>query len=503
MNISELFISAAQAYPNKVAIIDPKGSITYAELEKEVKETAAYFQKKGIKQGDRVLVFVPMGIDLYRIVLALFYIGATAVFLDEWVNKKRLDLCCKLADCTGFIGVFKAQVYSLFLKELRQIPIKLKLKKKLDFSIPIVPVTPESPALITFTTGSTGTPKAANRTHEFLKHQFDALLDEIEPKADDIDMVVLPIILFVNLGVGCTSVIANFKMTKPESIDASLIAEQIQTNKVNRITASPFFIKKLSEYAIDSDFEYTNIQKIFTGGAPVFPNESILYLKAFPNANSTIVYGSTEAEPISSIAAKTLSISNQDLPNGLPVGQIYHKTELKIIKISKEVIPPCTAEELKTMTLKDGDIGEILVSGSHVLKQYYKNEAAFKANKIIVDHIIWHRTGDSGLIKESGLFLTGRCSQLIKNSEGFLSPFIIENKLQCIVGVNIGTIVEIDNQYLLVIETELNLSQLKPLLADIIHDKVVILNRIPRDLRHNSKIDYVKMKLMLTKPKLH
>ena len=88
MNISELFISAAKSYPNKIAIIDPKGSITYSDLEKEVQKTAAYFQKKGIKRIDRVLVFVPMGIDLYRIVLALFYIGATAVFLDEWVNKK-------------------------------------------------------------------------------------------------------------------------------------------------------------------------------------------------------------------------------------------------------------------------------------------------------------------------------------------------------------------------------------------------------------------------------
>jgi acyl-CoA synthetase (AMP-forming)/AMP-acid ligase II len=498
MNISELFISAAKAYPNKVAIIDPKGSITYSALEKEVKETAAYFQKKGIKKGDRVLVFVPMRIDLYRIVLALFYIGATAVFLDEWVNKKRLDLCCKLADCTGFIGVFKAQVYSIFLKELRQVPIKLKLKKKLDYSIPIVPVTPESHALITFTTGSTGTPKAANRTHEFLKHQFAALLDEIEPKADDIDMVVLPIVLFVNLGVGCTSVIANFKMTKPESIDVALIAKQIKTTKVNRITASPFFIKKLSEYALKSDFKFTNLQKIFTGGAPVFPNESALYLSAFPNANSTIVYGSTEAEPISSIAANKLSITNKDLPNGLPVGRVYHKTKLKIIKISEEAIPPCTAEALKPMTLEDGEIGEILVSGLHVLKQYYKNEAAFKANKIIVDNVIWHRTGDSGLIKETELFLTGRCSQLIKNTEGFLSPFIIENKLQCIEGINIGTIVEIENQYVLVVETELNLSQLKPLLTNIIHNKVVILNRIPRDLRHNSKIDYAKMKLMLT-----
>ena len=503
MNISELFISAAKSYPNKIAIIDPKGSITYSDLEKEVRKTAAYFQKKGIKQRDRVLVFVPMGIDLYRIVLALFYIGATAVFLDEWVNKKRLDLCCKLADCKGFIGVFKAQFYSFFLKELRQIPIKLKLKKKLDFSIPIVPVESDSPALITFTTGSTGTPKAANRTHMFLKHQFDALLDEINPNVDDIDMVVLPIVLFVNLGVGCTSVIANFKMTKPEAIDAFLLSEQIKINNVNRITASPFFIKKLSQYAIENNIRFTKVQKVFTGGAPVFPNESALYLNAFPDAISTIVYGSTEAEPISSITADNLSATNKDLPYGLPVGRVYHKTNLKIIKISEKDIPSCTTEELKKMTLGDGEIGEILVSGPHVLKEYYKNEAAFSANKIIVENITWHRTGDSGLIRETELFLTGRCSQLIKNTNGFLSPFIIENKLQCIREIKIGTIVEFNNQRILVLETQLNINQLKPLLTNITHDKVIILKKIPRDLRHNSKIDYAKINLILKESIIH
>jgi acyl-CoA synthetase (AMP-forming)/AMP-acid ligase II len=497
MNISELFISAAKAYPNNVAIIDTSDSITYAKLEKRVKETAAYFQKKGINKGDRVLVFVPMGIDLYRIVLALFYIGATAVFLDEWVSRKRLELCCKLADCKGFIGVFKARVYSIFSKELRQIPIKLRLKKKLDFGIPITPITTDTPALITFTTGSTGIPKAANRTHEFLKHQFDALMDEIEPKVDDVDMPALPIVLFVNLGVGCTSVIADFKMTKPERIDISVIAEQIKKNNVNRITASPFIIKKLSEYAISSKMELSNVKKIFTGGAPVFPREAALYLKAFPTAHSMIVYGSTEAEPISSIAAKTLANTNQHLPNGLSVGQPYHKIGLKIIEISEKSIPPCTAEELKTLSIEDGKIGEILVSGPHVLKQYFKNEEAFKNNKIIVNDVVWHRTGDSGLIKENELFLTGRCDQLIKNPEGFLSPFIVENQLQWIDGVTIGTIIKIENQCILVVESELSLDQIEPLFEDIPHDKVVLLKKIARDLRHNSKIDYAKLKLQL------
>jgi len=438
-----------------------------------------------------------MGIDLYRIVLALFYIGATAVFLDEWVSKKRLELCCQLANCKGFIGVFKAQLYSLFSKELRRVPIKLKLKKKLPFAPAIAEVESNFPALITFTTGSTGVPKAANRTHGFLKHQFDALLDEIDPQASDVDMPVLPIVLFVNLGVGCTSVIADFKMTKPDRLDPKVIEKQIKLHKVNRITASPFFIKTLSEYAIQNHQYFAGIQKIFTGGAPVFPSESALYLKAFPRAQSMIVYGSTEAEPISSIAAKTLAKTPQNLPHGLPVGEPYHQTDLRIIEISDKAIPARSAGELAKMSLQNGEIGEIIVSGPHVLKQYFKNDEAIRTNKIFVEEVIWHRTGDSGLVMGNKLFLTGRCCQLIKSKEGYLSPFIIENKLQNIVGITIGTLTRIEDEDILVVESPLSLNKLKPLLGDIPHHKIVIVKRIPRDLRHNSKIDYAQLKVML------
>ena len=79
------------------------------------------------------MIFVPMSIDLYRIVLAIFSMGATAVFLDEWVNKNRLEICCQLADCNGFIGTSKARLSGYFLQELRKIPIKLSINRKIIF----------------------------------------------------------------------------------------------------------------------------------------------------------------------------------------------------------------------------------------------------------------------------------------------------------------------------------------------------------------------------------
>ena len=83
-NISQLFFTAAEKYPQRIAIIYKNKEITFGQLSDEVQRTAAYFTQKGIRKGDRVLVFVPMSINLYRIVLALFSMGTTAVFLDDW-----------------------------------------------------------------------------------------------------------------------------------------------------------------------------------------------------------------------------------------------------------------------------------------------------------------------------------------------------------------------------------------------------------------------------------
>jgi acyl-CoA synthetase (AMP-forming)/AMP-acid ligase II len=492
-NIVDFFFSVAADYPDNVAIVQKNKQISYNKLAVEVEQTAAYFTKKGISKGDRVLVFMPMGIDLYRIVLALFSIGATAVFLDEWVSKKRMELCCEIADCKGFIGVPKARLFAFFSKELRRIPIKLSPRRKDADQLTAIKVNYEDTALITFTTGSTGRPKAADRTHGFLKEQFDALLDEIQPKVDDVDMPVLPIVLFMNLGVGCTSVVADFKMSKPEKMDVEGIADQIKKTGVNRITASPYFISRLTEKPNEIA---PQIEKIFTGGAPVFPGQAEVYNNAFPNTEFHVVYGSTEAEPISSILVENLIERKEELQHGLPVGEVFHKTDLRIIQINESNIPSASLNAFKDMCVGEGETGEIVVSGPHVLKKYFNNEAAFKANKIIVGETVWHRTGDSGSMKGGQLYLTGRCKQLIQKEGRLISPFIIENQLMEIDGVEMGTMLEMNEKLLLVIESIRSQSEIRSAVAHLSFDELII-TKIPRDPRHNSKIDYERLRLNL------
>jgi acyl-CoA synthetase (AMP-forming)/AMP-acid ligase II len=501
-NISELFYEAASRHPETLALIDGDNRITYGALQKQVDETAQDFINAGLKKGDRVLIFVPMSIDLYRIVLALFRMGAVAVFLDEWVSKKRMEACCEIAGCQGFIGVMKVHVLRLFSKELRKIPIVLKLQAKQTNTQHAIEATESTDtALITFTTGSTGTPKAAKRTHGFLNEQFKALREKINPQPGDVDMSLLPIVLLINLGTGATSVIARFKAAKPQAFKPAMICEQITKHQVNRITASPIFIKLLSEHVLSQSISLPQVKQVFTGGAPVFPNEAELYARAFDKATVEIVYGSTEAEPISSIKSSELLSSKAELfSKGLPVGKPDRVAEVKIIEISEEAIVVTSESDLKVC--EPDTVGEIIVAGPHVLREYVNNEEALKKNKIFIGEKVYHRTGDSGCMDAQGnLFLTGRCSTVFQSKDTMVYPFLYEHAFQLIPGVSAGTVLHLKGETIAVLE--LQKRKQKKAVESAVRamplgfDRVCFLEKIPRDPRHHSKIDYEKLKGML------
>lgn len=493
-NIIDSFLESVKKFPEKTALIEGNQKISYAGLLERIQQKAAYFRQKGIGAGDRILVFVPMSIELYETVLALFYLGAVAVFLDEWVNKKRLDICCRMAGCKGFIAPRKIRWLARTSAALRKIPVWLKTKKYHHEKIAPALVGGDSTALITFTTGSTGIPKAANRTHTFLHEQFKALLHEIRPHENDVDMPTLPIVLLMNLGAGCTSVIPSFSSARPQQTNFSKIVEEIQVHGVNRIESSPDFLYRLSTYVLQNNISLQGIQHIFTGGAPVFPIEAQQLQKAFPGAGIHIVYGSTEAEPVALISAHELIHSPVNAHHALPVGKIYPNARVMIIPIQNEALELNTFHELEKFSLPAGQVGEIIVSGHHVLSGYIGNPEAIKRNKIFVEGICWHRTGDSGALDEKGnLWLCGRTSLVFEKNGITYYPFTIEKLIRESGLSPMGTVMLIQNQVVVFAEgPEEKKKELENYLRikNIQFNRVMMLKQVPRDKRHFSKIEY-------------
>jgi olefin beta-lactone synthetase len=502
LNISSLFFETSERQPNAIALREGSTQLSFGEFAAAVRATAAYFRRQGIGPGDRVLIFVPMSTDLYRVVMAVFQIGATAVFLDEWVSLERLRLCCRVADCKAFIADWKFRFIGFFIPEIRSIPIKLNLSYTLQQQeYTICSSEAADTALITFTTGSTGTPKAARRTHAFLAHQFDALVRKMEPQTGDVVMTTLPIVLLVNFGTGATSVIARFSPKKAQRLNPSAILDSLAQYEVNTLIASPFFVRKLAE-SVDAPMPVTALKKIFTGGAPVFPSEAARYQAAFPQCDISVVYGSTEAEPIASISVMQLQQkSDLNQLGGLCVGVPDAHIRCLILRILDEPIP---GDDMPDKILPTGEIGEICVAGDHVLKAYYNNEEAFLRNKIVdKTGTIWHRTGDAGFLGTDGcLYLTGRCHQMIFRDGQWISPFLWEALLADSGLVTCGTVIQHDGELVVVAQAlegihAPDLPTLQRCLPQNV-DRLVLIPKMPMDPRHHSKIDYEAVKSFLS-----
>lgn len=497
-NIVEILFENAQKFPEKIAIIHKKEKITYDKLASDVKDYAQYFLSKGIKKGDNVLVFVPMTIELYKILSAIFYIGATAVFVDAWADKNRLDQALTIVPCKAFIGCPKAFILKLMSKKVCDVGINLMCP---FLFLPPHPTplpqcegalyaTPDTTALITFTTGSTGLPKAAKRTHEFLLEQHYVLKKHLKPQENDVDLASLPVFVLHNLACGTTSVIPDFNPQKPADICPQKILNDIKNNGVTTSVGSPKFYEKLAEFG-----EIKGLKRIFTGGAPVFPKSAKLLQEKFVDCNVEIVYGSTEAEPIASISTLELLELQGDVKNGLYVGKPIDDINIKIIKPIDEPI-----KDFEQTWLENGEIGEICVEGKHVLKEYYNSEKAQKFAKIHYNGQIWHRTGDGGYLEKDGrLFLMGRIKNRFEHNGKEVYVFPIENALLEIEGVEIGTVLKIKDEIVMAVETKIAQQKLEQKLKDrnFEFDRLVI-TKIPRDPRHNSKIDYDKLKKILS-----
>lgn len=496
-NIVSLFFEQARQHPDRTALVSVRDKRSFGELANEVDQCQRYFESKGIGPGDRVLVFVPMGFDLYRTVLALFSLGAVAVFLDEWVSFSRLSVCCRMANCKAFIAPWYLHVPGWFSADVRAIPVHLTPFTSFHSTAEIVELFPaksSDPALITFTTGSTGIPKAANRTHGFLMAQFEALKPLIENDLQ-IDMPMLPIVLLLNLALGKSSVIADFKSSKPKKFRPEKVLRQLQDHKVESLTASPFFLVEMAKEAVRSNVQVPTLRKILSGGGPVFPDDAKWVAKAFPEADFTVVFGSTEAEPIAHISAPEMVKKMEETADpmkGLLVGKPDSSVEWAIIPIQDGIVT-------NIQPLGPDIPGELVVTGNHVLDAYIDNPEATRLNKINILGKVWHRTGDAAYSNKDGtLWLLGRCQGRVSVGEKMLFPFQVEYALQTLSPARTGTLISVLGKPVLVQLTE---SQEIP--SQILKSwglnsvKVRRVSSFPMDKRHHTKIDYALLKEML------
>jgi olefin beta-lactone synthetase len=520
MNIAAVFAQVAAERPFAPAILDVRNgrerSLTFRQLDEAAARGAAQLHACGIGAGDGVLVLHRMSLELYVFLMAVFRIGAVAVFLDPSAGRQHIARCCRLFPIRGFFGSRKALVLRFALPVLRRIAIALSPDffpgaVRLSMFIGggsarncIAADSESALALVTFTSGSTGEPKAAARTHDFLVAQHRAIASAIGLRAGVVDLTTLPIFVLANLASGVTSVLPNADPRRPGAIDAAPVLEQITRHAIQTIGASPALVARVVAECARQGRRLTGVQHVFMGGAPVFPRDLRQARDTFPDAEITAVYGSTEAEPMAEISLSGVSPADfaaMERGDGLLAGAPVSSVALCILRNQwGQPISPLNDAEFRSLCLPPEEVGEIVVSGAHVLPGYLHG-AGDSETKFDVNGYRWHRTGDLGRIDSQGrLWLLGRASAKIEDDRGVLYPFAVECAAQQIPGVRRAAVVRVGQRRVLAVEITppATPAHILDALTAARLDEVRVLHSIPMDKRHNAKVDYVALRRMLS-----
>jgi acyl-CoA synthetase (AMP-forming)/AMP-acid ligase II len=518
MNIAEILVAQAAGRGNSLAIVQRGRVITFAELDRAASAAAADFRAAGVVAGMRVLVFSPMSIDLYVAVVGLFRIGATAVFIDPSAARERLNRLVTRVRPDAFVAVPRAHALRLTSAAIRSVPIKLALggyvpgARRVGHPASIVDARVETchadtPAIISFTSGTTGEPRAAVRTHGFLTAQHRALVQTLALAPGEIDLTTLPIFLLSNLASGVTSVIADADLRLPGAIDPAPLLRQIAATRPTATVASPALLERVVAYAARTGVRLDSFQRIFTGGAPVFPRTLDAIAQAAPASAVVAVYGSTEAEPIAEIDRRDIAPADREAMQrgaGLLAGPPVASIHLRVLPDRWGApIGPWSAGDLEREALGTDALGEIVVAGDHVLPGYLDG-LGDEDTKVRIGNRVWHRTGDAGYIDGRGrVWLLGRCAAKVSDGEGDLYPLAVECAASEFAGVRRSAFFLHEGQRTLVVEWH---DDVPAPGARALRDRLswariarVFVARIPVDARHNAKVDYPALRRMLTK----
>jgi acyl-CoA synthetase (AMP-forming)/AMP-acid ligase II len=459
-----------------------------------------------------------MSIDLYVVLLALLRQGITAMFLDPSAGVEHLERCCSICQPRGFVASPKAHLLRLLSPAVRRVPhrfsvghfipgaVTWRISQDLPVESDCIPCAPDTPALITFTSGSTGLPKGVVRSHGFLLEQHRVLEKNISLVPGETDLTTLPVFVLANLASGVTSIIPDADLRRPGFIDPGPVLGQIDRSHPQRTVASPAFLERLCGICEKTGRSMEGFRHVFTGGAPVFPNSLQRFANLFSNAEVTAVYGSTEAEPIAMV--RWSEVAEADMAKmvaggGLLAGKPVREIRVKILGSQwGKPLGPLGGEAFLRLCLSESETGEIIVSGAHVLKSYI-NHIGEEETKIRVDGDIWHRTGDSGYLDSLGrLWLMGRASAAISDDRGTIYPFAVECAAIQHPDVHRAALVRHRGRRVLCVEPVTTMKNIpkKELLSALSWagiDEVRCLKHIPFDKRHNAKVDYTALQKII------
>jgi len=436
-------------------------SKTFKKVYEDTNAVANDLLEKGVKKGDRIFALAPSNYKLCLFIMGAFKIGASIMYIDLFAKQDKINNLFNKYNPKYILVSNKTRYIKPFIKNISRIKKvinidKIDVKKIQDFE---VDVEQNTHALLTTTTGQTGNPKIYIRTHEDLYNQLDVIINNIDKKNSNIILTTSYIYIFANLLMGKTTVIPNLNLKKRSKVinKKLLIFKNIC---IDTFITSPDFLLK-----VDNIFNY--LKTIYFGGAILNYNEASKIYNKFSNCNINYIYGSTECNIISvnSLSKYIKDLEEKHINN---LGKIVNDVEFR--------------------TNKEEDI---IVTGKNLLTQSIEEINTTKE----------YNTNDKGYLLNDELIYLGRNNFKVTINNKIIYYNQIEQEIILeIREIEKCAFLEHNNRYYLFIKkVKVNHDKIKEFIKNKynIEVKIIELKEIPCDIKHNTKIDYRKLKRMI------
>ncbi|MBI1300957.1 MAG: AMP-binding protein [Alphaproteobacteria bacterium] len=437
--VFSLLQETAKNHPNTQAFDFLGQKHTWQDIFDVSQKLAKGLQDQGIKKGQNVGLFLPNCPYYIISYYAILMTGATVVNLNplyaeqelaELIEDSEMDLVItlnldmlfskmnkmlsntrlnRIVVCNFLDELIfpKNILFQLFKsKELASIPSNDKIIRygdliQNDGSINIPDITPETDiAVLQFTGGTTGTPKAAMLTHQNVyanTKQAQAWFHDIKPGQDKM-LGVLPFFhVFAMTAVLNFSVANALEIIALPRFDLKQTLKVIHKKKPTLFPAVPAIYNGINNSKLTPKYDLSSIRYCLSGGAPL-PIEVKKKFESLTGCTVLEGYGLTESAPVASV----------NLPKGLykdgSIGLPWPQTII-------EIIDP----ENKQTILPIGERGELCIRGPQVMKGYWKKpDATADVLRPTHDGGVRLHTGDIAIMDEDGyVFIVDRLKDMI------------------------------------------------------------------------------------------
>lgn len=414
----EELLEFASRWGDRPHIIHGDRVLTFVDFHKAVLAKAAELLDLGLKRGDRVFILGWNSPEWVANFWACLRAGAVPVLANAWWSA---------AEVANALAALKPDLILADTHAAAKIPAGWRSGVwAIDASHQPVSDAPaleqgsrdeEETALIIFTSGTSGQPKAVVLSHRALLARLQMTLHitrklphQVDETARDVTLVTGPLFHVGSMQTLLRAVIVGDTLVLLRGrYDPADVLEAIEHHKVNRWNCVPTMVSRLLDHPDVPRRDLSSLKSISIGGAPVHAELMKRIRAGLPSVNPRIPtgYGLTE--------------------NG---GQATAAAGSENIELLGSTGRPLPCVEVRFLSHSGLPDGEILLRSPTQMSGYYGLDES------PIDREGWLHTGDLGRLDDKGnLWITGRCKDMIIRGGENIAPVAIERALVTIPGV--------------------------------------------------------------------